>query len=235
MNQELIVNIFSAIVLFFSGLILLWVALKIYKKNPETVYYEYSFIFGLVSAGISSFFGGIFRIPYILSEETNSTLDIWFQGSFVYYFIMCIGLTFLLASGLAIYEPELFKRGFLGFTGLFLIVYAYFIPQELVEAVPGKANIEMTILGAILVYGVLGLMIVANAITYGLIYYQTKNFGSKMMFFGCLLFFIAAITGAFSDVIGELGRLFDIVGYFVVLIGLLTIAYGFNVNLKDKI
>lgn len=236
LDIELIVNLSSFVVLELSGLVLLWTTIQILNKNPDREYYEITFIVGLLSAGIGSILAGIFRLPYII-DPNNPNLDIWLNGSYVYYLLSGLALTFLLASGLAIYSGKKgFKWGFLGLFAVIPLTYAYYFSPifngVIVEAEPGKANTEMTLLGMALVFGVLAILVLAGVVIYFLIWWETKNFGTQMMFYGMILFLLASFIGGFSDIIGELGRLTDPIGYFFILFGLLTIAYGFYTNLR---
>ncbi|GAG47749.1 unnamed protein product, partial [marine sediment metagenome] len=71
--------------------------------------------------------------------------------------------------------------------------------------------------------------LITAVITYFVIYYQTRNYGSKMMFIGLILIIVSAINGSVGDIIaGDLGRYLDPFSYVFILIGLFMIYTGFK-------
>ncbi|MFW9995896.1 MAG: hypothetical protein ACFFD4_27905 [Candidatus Odinarchaeota archaeon] len=224
---EFFVNISSMAVLIPSGIIFFFLAYKILAREDKE-YFEMSFGMGLIAAGCASFLGALFRIPYVLGVNEEALPVSWDLGSYFYYILMVTALAFVLSCGLAVMRRKQgFYSGLLGILGVIPISLAYMFGQ--VSSVPGNADMTMTTIGALLVFGTLGVLIFVTAGTYLIIYMQTRNPGSRMMFIGMVIILLSAAIAALSDVIaGNLGRYFDSVGYLFVLAGLLAIYYGFK-------
>lgn len=226
--QDYLINVVCTITLFASGVILFILARKTMSTESKTEYYVKSFSLGLLSAGFGNIFGAIFRIPYILASE-GDPVEFWFFGSFFFYILMAIALALILSSGLAILsDKKAFYAGFISLLAIIPITIAYLLPGD-VSAVPGRADMVMTTIGALLVFGTIAIPLIAAVITYFVIYYQTRNYGSKMMFIGLILIIVSAINGSVGDIIaGDLGRYLDPFSYVFILIGLFMIYTGFK-------
>ncbi|MHA1449651.1 MAG: hypothetical protein ACTSP4_09555 [Candidatus Hodarchaeales archaeon] len=203
-------------------------ARKTTLKEGKTEYYVLSFSLGLVAAGIGNISGAIFRVPYLLASE-GDPIEFWFFGSFFFYIMMAIALTLVLSSGLAILRDKTaFYAGFISLLAIIPLVIAYTLPDD-VKAVIGRADMEMSAFGAILVFGPIALSLLAAVAVYFRIYYQTRNYGSKMMFIGLIVILLSAINGSIGDIIaGDLGRYLDPFSYLFILLGLFMIYTGFK-------
>ena len=185
----------------------------------------------MLSAGLASGSAFLFRIPYIIDSIPSQ--NVWLYGSFLYYYFNYIALCFLFSCSVAIYKGgNKYKNSLISLFGSIFIVLGY-ISDFLgygthVSTIDGFSNVEMTIIGFILVLGVIVLLIACNVISYFLIWRSTHNHGALMMFLGMIIFVFAALIGGFSDIIqGDVSRYFDPVGYVLVLIDISLIALGF--------
>lgn len=226
--EDYLINVACTITLFISGVILFILARKTMSKDGNTEYYVKSFSLGLLSAGAGNVLGAIFRVPYILANEGDQ-VEFWFFGSYFFYILMAIALALMLSSGLAILiNKKAFYTGFISLLSTIPITIAYLLPND-VNAVPGRADMEMSAIGAVLVFIPIAIPLIAAVITYFIIYYQTRNYGSKMMFIGLILVLLAAVNGSVSDIIvGDIGRYLDPFSYIFILLGLAMIYIGFK-------
>ena len=100
-NTEFYVNLANLIITFIAGIFFFLLAYQIMKKDHKKVYYEVSFLFGLLFAGLANVLTALFRIPYALNIEPLME-HAWYFGSFLFFAILGLSLSCVLATGLGI-------------------------------------------------------------------------------------------------------------------------------------
>ncbi|MFW9996134.1 MAG: hypothetical protein ACFFD4_29100 [Candidatus Odinarchaeota archaeon] len=225
-----VITISNFLIMLITGIILSLLTRKIYARKNKLLL-EKAFGLGMLNACIASFIGALFQIPYILSV---TELQSWFIGSYIYYVFVILSLGFVLSCGIGILAGnERVKLGFVSFIAVIPLTLAYLLGY--VEQKPGTADMSSTIEGIILLYGVVGLLLAIIAVIYLKIYLYTRVRSSGLMFTGITIIIIGAALGGVADILsGELGRMFDPVGFLTTLAGIYIIYSGFNRRPSSK-
>ncbi|MFX0185596.1 MAG: hypothetical protein ACFE95_21135 [Candidatus Hodarchaeota archaeon] len=219
---EYIVNAICTVIMFLSFIILFFVSYRLLKHKNRS-YIETSFGWALVLAAVASLEGAIVRSFYVIFTS-GPLINTWKLASFVYFIFMSISLTLVLTVALGILGGrKYFLFGFLSVVATFPISYGTWFIEGAVTSESGFADINATLEGAILVYGILGLQIIINAVLYYYIHSKTKNKGSLYIVYGMVVIALSAVVGGISDMLGDLGRFFDPLSYIGILIGLYCI------------
>lgn len=227
MSDEALLNSINTSLLLISAIILFILSYNLFKRK-EREYYETTFGLGLFIGGISSLQCGFFRAFYIFYTE-GPMVETWKLSSYFYYSLMSITLTLLFCGGLAIMRGKReYKLGFILLILVIPISIGYWFVEDAITITAGLADTQMDINGVILVFGTLGLQILIVAFVYFYMYNMTKNKGALNMFLGMIILLLSAGIGGLTDYFGDIGRIFDSLGYLGVLFGLLLIVNGFR-------
>ena len=215
---EFIVNSISTIVLFISFGILSFLSYRLLNRKDRS-YIETSFGWAIVLAALASLEAAIFRSFYIIFTS-GPLIDTWKIAWFLYFIPMSITLTCILTVVLGIRGGrKYFWFGFLWVIAILPMSFGTWFIKGAVSTESGMADINLTLIGVISIFGVLLVQIVVNIGLYYYIYLKTKNKGSLYMVYGMVIIALSAAVGGFSGMLGYYGRLIDPVGYIGVLIG----------------
>lgn len=224
---DFLADFLSALVMLISSIVFFLIAKKVYPKDKKNLI-ELNFSAGALTASFASIFVTIFHIPYLL--EGTVTFSYWHIGSYLYYIFMALTLTFMISCGIGIkYGPERTKLGYLYFISIISITLAY-LSSDLVWVVDvNQANMEMSFVGLLLIFGMLLLGLIITSIIFLLIYQETRNYGSKMMSIGTLIITMGALSGGLGDFIGgDISYFLDPLSFLAVLIGIVVVYIGFK-------
>ncbi|UCG01767.1 MAG: hypothetical protein JSW11_19435 [Candidatus Heimdallarchaeota archaeon] len=229
---EFIVNGISIVVLFVSFVLLMFLSYRLLKRENRS-YIETAFGLALVFATIASLEAAIFRSFYIIFTS-GPLIDTWKFAWYLYFILMSISLTFILIVALGILGGRrYFYLGFLSVIAILPISYGTWFIEGAVTTESGMADIRMTFIGVISIFGVLVLQILINTLLYYYIYSKTKNKGSLYMVYGMAIIALSAAVGGFSGLLGYYGRLMDPIGYIGVVIGVYFILTAVEILKHD--
>lgn len=230
---ELMNNTSSSVLLLISSGVILFLAFKLLQRNTKS-YLEWGMIVGFTVASLGCFQAAVSRVFYIFFE-TGSLVETWEVASYLYFSLMLVALVaiFCVALGIML-GKKAFNMGWVALFSLFAPFVGYWILEGEVMVAPNVSDVQMTVVGLGLVFGPLSVMIVVNAILFLLIYRETNNQGALNMALGMGVIVIAALLGAFTDLLGDIGRLFDSVSYLGVLVGMILMYKGFGQEVKSE-
>lgn len=226
-EMDFLADLLSAVIMLFASVVLIIIAKKVYPKDKKSVI-ELNFSAGALTASIASIVVTIFHIPYLIGSTV--TYPYWNYGSYLYYIFMALTLTFMISCGIGIkLGTKKTKFGYYYLITILSITIAYLSPDLVWIVDVSQANMEMSFLGVLLIFGMLLLGLIISILIFFSIYRETRNYGSKMMSIGIFIVTIGALAGGLGDFIGgDISYLLDPLSFLGVFVGIVVVYIGFR-------